>query len=51
MQHTNSNRTDATQQQLDNANLDAYLIDEEFDDFIDCELLAIRETFADCGNF
>ncbi len=47
----NSYRTDATKQPSGIAELDAYLIDDEFDDYIDREILAIRETFADCHNF
>jgi len=47
MQQTNSNRIDATNQPGGNAELDAYRIDEEFDDFLDRELLAVRDTFAD----
>lgn len=52
MIHLDSNRTDATKQQPGgNADLDAYLIDNEFDGFLDAELLAIHETFADFRNY
>jgi hypothetical protein len=50
MTRLNSNLTDATKQQSgENADLDAYIIDDEFDDFRDRELLATRE-FADVRN-
>jgi hypothetical protein len=52
MTRLNGNRTDATKQQPSGKPiLDAYLIDDEFDDFLDHELLAIRETFADFCNY
>jgi hypothetical protein len=52
MTRFNSNRTDETrQQQLGNADLDSYLIDDEFDDALDRELLEIRETPADVCNY
>jgi hypothetical protein len=50
MTRFSSNRNDATrQQQPDNGDLDACVIDDEFDDFLDRELLAIREI-ADLRN-
>jgi hypothetical protein len=50
MTRLNSNCTDATKQQPGgNADLDAYLIDHEFDDFLDREFLAMSE-FADFRN-
>jgi hypothetical protein len=52
MTRFNSNRTDATKQQpIGIADLDAYLIDDEFDDFLDRELLATCETFVNFRNF
>jgi hypothetical protein len=51
MRHLDSNLTDATKQPSGNADLDAYLIDEAFDDFLDREMLAIRETLADFRNY
>jgi hypothetical protein len=51
MIHLDSNRIDATKQQPGgNADLNEYLIDDEFDDFLDRELLALSETFADFRN-
>ena len=47
-----SNRIDATKQQPAGAlDLDACLIDDEFDDLLDRQLFAIRETLADFRNF
>jgi hypothetical protein len=47
-----SNRIEtAKQQPTGKANPDAYHIDEEFDDFLDRELFALRETLADFRNF
>ena len=45
--------TSADYQPLDHsaATLDAYVIDDEFDDAIDYEILAIRETLADFRQF
>jgi hypothetical protein len=52
MTRLNGNRTDATKQQPSrNPILDAYLVDDEFDDFLDHELLAIRDTLADLCNY
>jgi hypothetical protein len=46
------NRIDTTKQpHIDKVDLDADLIDEEFDDFLNRELFAIRETLADCRTF
>ena len=51
MTRTNSNRTDATKRQPGvHADHDAYLIDDEFDDFLDRDFLAVRE-FADVRNY
>jgi hypothetical protein len=51
MTHLNSNHIETTKQQPgSNAGFDAYLIDDEFDDFLDRELFAIREL-ADFRNF
>ena len=51
MTRLNSNRTDATNQQpAGNPDLDACLVDDEFDDFLDRELLAIRDL-ADFRNY
>jgi hypothetical protein len=47
-----SNRIDATKQQpAGNPDLDAWLIDDEFDDALDRELFAIRETLADFHHY
>jgi hypothetical protein len=47
-----SHRSDATKQQpAGNAGFDPDLIDEEFDDLLDRELFAIRESLADFRNF
>ena len=52
MTRTNSHRNDpATQPPIGNLELDAYFIDDEFDNFLDRELFAIRESLADSGNF
>ena len=52
MTRTNIHRIDATKPQPAGAfDLDAYLIDDEFDDFLDRQLFAIRETLADFRNF
>jgi hypothetical protein len=52
MTRTSSNRIDtAKQQPIGNPDFDTYLIDEEFDDFLDRELFASRETLADFRNF
>jgi hypothetical protein len=52
MTRFNSNRSDATrQQQRGNADLGDYLIDDEFDDMLDREVFAIRESLADLRNF
>jgi hypothetical protein len=46
------NRIDTTKQPpIDKVDLDADLIDEEFDDFLDRELFAVREPLADCRTF
>ena len=43
-----SHRIDTTKQQPGgNANLDANLIDEDFDDALDCQIAAFRESLAD----
>ena len=50
MTRLKSNHAAAKNQQPNgNADIDAYLIDHEFDDFLDRELLAIREL-ADFRN-
>jgi hypothetical protein len=51
MTRLNSNRSDATMQQpAGHAEFDPCLIDDEFDDFLDRELFAIRESLADFRN-
>lgn len=52
MTRTNSHRNDpAKQPPSGRVERDAYLIDDEFDDFLDRDLAAIRETLADFRNF
>ena len=51
MTRTNSNRIDMPKQPAGALDLDACLIDDEFDDFLDRQLFAIRETLADFRNF
>jgi hypothetical protein len=51
MTRLNSNRSDATMQQpAGHAAFDPCLIDDEFDDVLDREIFAIRETLADFRN-
>jgi hypothetical protein len=51
MTRTISNRIDtATEQPTGKADLDTYHIDDEFDDVLDRELFAIRESLADFRN-
>ena len=50
MTRFNNNRIDtANPKPVCNPDLDAYVVDDEFDDFLDREFLAIRE-FADFRN-
>jgi hypothetical protein len=37
-------------QPIGKVDLDAYMVDDEFDDVLDRELFAIRETLADFRN-
>jgi hypothetical protein len=48
-----SHRTDTPRHQppMDAAALDAFLLDDEFDDFLDRHVAAIRETLTDFHNF
>ena len=50
---SNHHRTAATTHQPldDSADLDAFLIDCDFDDSLDCHLFEIRESLADDRNF
>ena len=52
MTHLNSHRTPAAKPQppMGAADLDALLIDDEFDDFLDSHVAAIRESLADFRN-
>jgi hypothetical protein len=51
MTRQSSNRSDATKQHpAGNADLDAYLIDDEFDDVFDPEHFAIRELTHFCNS-
>ncbi len=49
----NSRRTAATTHQppMAEAEIDAYLIDDEFDNVLDREIAAFRETLADFRSF
>jgi hypothetical protein len=52
MTHTSSNRIDtAKPHPISKVDLDAYLFDDEFDDFLGRELFAIRDSLADFRNF
>jgi hypothetical protein len=52
MSYQPSHRTAATRHQppMDAAEIDALLIDDEADDFLDRHVLALRETLADFRN-
>ena len=51
MTRTSSNRIDMTKAQpIGKVDLDAYMVDDEFDDVLDRELFAIRESLADFRN-
>jgi hypothetical protein len=51
MTRFNNNPIDTMKHQPgDNVNFDAYLIDDEFDDVLDRQLLAIGDAFADVPN-
>ncbi len=51
MSYHNSHRAAATSRQRPiDTETDAFVIDDEFDDFLDRELLAIRESLADYRN-
>jgi hypothetical protein len=53
MIHSNSHFTAGTNRQpLDDSGdiLDAFIFDDEFDDFLDQHVLAIRESLADFHN-
>jgi hypothetical protein len=51
MTHLSSNRIDTAKQPAGALNLDACLIDDEFDAFLDRELFAFRESLADFRSF
>ena len=53
MTHLNSHRTAANRPHppAHAADLDAFLIDDEFDDFLDSHVAEIRESLADFRNF
>jgi hypothetical protein len=53
MHHQPSHRTATPRHQppRDAAAIDAFLIDDEFDDFLDRHVAAIRESLADFRNF
>lgn len=52
MTRTNGHRIETAKQNppLGDLDLDAYLFDDEFDDVLDRELFAIRETLTDFRN-
>ncbi len=50
MTRLSSNRADATQQPVGNPEFNAYLIDEDFDDFLDRQIADLRESPADFRN-
>ena len=51
MTHLDSNRTAATSDRpLGGIDPDAFLIDDEFDDTLDRQVAAIRESLADIRN-
>jgi len=52
MPHLHNHPTAATRHQppMDAADPDAFLIDDEFDDYLDRHVLAIRESLADFRN-
>jgi hypothetical protein len=52
MTRTSGNRIDtAKQPPIGKVDLNPYLIDDDFDDVLDRELFAIRETLADFRDF
>ena len=53
MTYQPSHRTAAARPQspIDAADLDAFLIDDELDDCLDREILAIRESLADFRSY
>ena len=51
MQHTSSHRNAGTSDRtLSGTDLDAFLIDDEFEDSLDRQLFEIRESLADFRN-
>jgi len=52
MSYQPSHRTAATRHQppMDAADLDDFLVDDEFDDFLDTEIAAFRDSLADFRN-
>jgi hypothetical protein len=52
MPYQNSDRTATTRHQppMADAEIDALLIDDEPDDFLDCEIAAICDSLADYRN-
>ncbi len=52
MQHTSNNRNAGTSDMsLGGIDLDAFLIDDEFEDALDRHLFEIRESLTDFRNF
>jgi hypothetical protein len=51
MSYHPSRRHTTLQPPLDPADFDAFLLEDEFDDTVDCQIAAIRESLADSRNF